>query len=77
MATLEEAIKRLKWCGKQHVAVAIWCEDDVLSRAKRLNVECSRDRAIAIIDRMDCKQDCSLGITWDTIDYYLTAWEED
>lgn len=71
MPTVEEAIKRLKWNGKQHVAVAIWCEDDVLGRAKKRGIKCSRARAREIIDRIDNKQDCSIGITWDNIDCYL------
>lgn len=71
MATVEEAVKRLNWNGKQHVAVAIWCEDDVLGRAKELGIKCSRAQAREIIDSIDHKQDCSLGITWVTIDCYL------
>lgn len=71
MPTVEEAIKRLHYSDGQHVAVAIWCEDDVLGRAKELGIQCSREQAREIIDSMDNKQDCSLGITWDTIDYYL------
>ena len=72
MPTVEEAIERLERNGSQHVAVAIWCEDDVLGRAKELGIKCSRARAREIIDMMDNKQDCSLGTTWDTIDCYLT-----
>ena len=71
MPTVEEAVKRLNWNGKQHVAVAIWSEDDVLGRAKELGIKCSRAQAREIIDSIDNKQDCSLGITWDTIDCYL------
>lgn len=71
MTTVAEAIKRLKWNGDQHVAVAIWCEDDVLERAEELNIECTQEQARAIIDIIDHKQDCSLGISWNTIDYYL------
>ena len=73
MPTVAEAIKRLKWNGRQHVAVAIWGEDDVLGRAKELGIECSRAEAREIIDIVDRKQDCSLGISWDTLDNYL--WE--
>ena len=71
MSTVAEAIKRLKWNGRQHVAVAIWCEDDVLGYAKQIGVKCSRKRAREIIGKMDRKQDCELGITWTTIDCYL------
>ena len=72
MPTVEEAIERLERNGKQHVAVAIWCEDDVLGRARERGIKCSQARAREIIDMMDNKQDCSLGITWDSIDCYLT-----
>ena len=75
MPTVEEAIRRLRWNGKQHVAVAIWCEDDVLGRAKELGLKCSRARASEIIDEIDRKQDCSLGITWVTIDCFLQEYK--
>lgn len=71
MPTIEEAVKRLQSNDGQHVAVAIWCEDDVLGYAKQIGVKCSRARAREIIDEMDRKQDCELGITWMTIDCYL------
>jgi len=72
MPTVAEVIERLERNGSQHVAVAIWCEDDVLGRAEERGIKCSRAKARKIIDMMDNKQDCSLGITWDTIDCYLT-----
>lgn len=71
MPTVSEAIERLKGSGDQHVAVAIWCEEDVLEYAKQIGVKCNRERAREIIDEMDRKQDCELGITWMTIDCYL------
>ena len=71
MPTIDEAIKRLHYSNGQRVAVAIWCEDDVLGRAKELGKKCSRAQAREIIDSMDHKQDCTMGITWDTIDCYL------
>lgn len=69
--TVAEAIKRLRGNGKQHIAVAIWCEDDVLEQARERGISCSISEAQEIIDRMDSKQDCSIGITWDTINCYL------
>lgn len=71
MPTVKEAVRRLEWNKGQHVAVAIWCEDDVLERAKQLAIKCSHAKAREIIDTIDNKQDCSIGITWDTIDCYL------
>ena len=71
MTTVSEAIKRLKWNKKQHIAVAIWCENDVLERARERNIEITKEEAAEIIDKIDNKQDCELGITWTTIDCYL------
>jgi len=71
MPTVEEAINRVKGMGSQHVAVAIWCEDDVRERAKELDIPITREQAADIIDEIDHKQDCSIGISWDMIDNYL------
>ena len=71
MPTVPEVIKRFDWLKKQHVAVAIWCEDDVLQLAKEEGIKCSRKRAREIIDEIDHKQDCELGISWDIIRDYL------
>ncbi len=71
MATIEEVAKRLGLCGEQHVAVSIWGEEDVLERAKERGMAITQEQARAIIDTIDHKQDCELGITWDTIDCYL------
>lgn len=74
MPTVTEVKGRLKGT-RGHVAVAIWQEEDVLGYARRIGVKCSRKRAREIIDEIDRKQDCELGITWTTIEIYL-RWEE-
>jgi hypothetical protein len=73
MPTVAEAIERLKLGNnlEDHVAMAVWCTEDVLGRAKELDIECSQEQAEELIDRIDHKQDCSIGITWDTLDCYL------
>jgi len=72
MPTVTEAKNRFQGMSpNEYVAIAIWCEDDVLERAKEKGIKCSQDQARDIIDKMDNKQDCSIGITWDTIDCYL------
>ena len=71
MPTVEEAINRLKRCREEHVAVAIWSEEDVLGRAEGRHIKISREEAAVILDEMDYKQDSELGITWTTIDCYL------
>ncbi|MBL7062447.1 MAG: hypothetical protein ISS54_06905 [Dehalococcoidia bacterium] len=71
MSTIPEAIELLRGFDNQHVAVAIWCEDDVLELAKEKGIKCSRKRAQEIIDKVDRKQDATLGISWDTVSVYL------
>ena len=57
--------------GDEHVAVAVWCEEDVFERAKEKRLKISREQVQEIIADMDRKQDCELGISWTTIDSYL------
>jgi hypothetical protein len=71
MPTTQEVIERLRCFDNQHIAVAIWCEDDVLELAREKGIKCSRTRAREIIDVVDRKQDATLGITWDTLSVYL------
>jgi len=71
MPATKEVIERFKWLENQHVAAAIWCEDDVLELAMEEGIKCSRKHAREIIDEVDRKQDASLGISWKTISDYL------
>ena len=68
---LRDAVQRIIGCGGEHVAVAIWCEEDVFDRAKERGEKISREQAQEIISMMDRKHDCELGITWTTIDVLL------
>ena len=70
MPTIEEAVKRLRSLEGE-VALIVWTESDVLERAKERGIKIGQEAVRDIIDRMDRKQDASLGITWDTIDCYL------
>jgi len=74
MPTTKEVIERFNWLKNQHVAVAIWCEDDVLGLAEEEGIKCSRKRAREIIDEIDRKQDATMGISWDTIRVYLNEY---
>jgi hypothetical protein len=75
MPATKEVIERFNWLKNQHVAVAIWCEDDVLELAKEEGIRCSRKHAREIINEIDHKQDCELGISWTTIRVYLNEYE--
>ncbi len=77
MPATKEVIERFKWLKNQHVAVAIWREDDVLELAKEEGIKCSRKRAREIIDEIDHEQDADLGISWTTIRVYLNEYPWD
>ena len=57
----------------EHIAVAIWCEDDVIGRANERNMSITIEEARGILEDMDNNHDAEMGITWDTIDSGLDA----
>ena len=71
MPSVAQVKHRLKGIGRQHVAAAIWCEEDVIARAHERGIRIGCRQARDVIDAVDHKQDCSYGITWDTLDYYI------
>jgi hypothetical protein len=72
MPEVREVIKHLEsYKPDEHIATAIWCEEDVIGRAKELGIKLTTEEAQAILDEIDRKQDCSLGINWDTLDYFI------
>ena len=71
MPTIEEVIDRGLKGIIGHVAVAIWCREDVRERAEHKGIKITDEQIDELLDRIDHKQDCSLGITWDTIDCFL------
>ena len=78
MTTVKEAIEHLQRYLKpaDHVAVAIWSEEDVLERAKERRIKITRKQAQEIIERIDRNLDSTQGITWDTIDAYINDFLE-
>ena len=73
MPTIEGAAKHLMSLGEPTdiVAIVIWTEGDVLGKAKERGIVLTKEQAGEILDRIDHKQDASIGISWDTIDVYL------
>ena len=51
--------------------IITWCAEDVLEQAKRTGIPCTEAQAHSILATMNHGHDCNLGITWDTIDYWL------
>jgi hypothetical protein len=73
MTTAKEYIERLKsWYKDDDVlALAIWCADDVRSRAEEMEIDITDEQVDDVLSYVDNKQDCSLGITWDTLDFWI------
>jgi hypothetical protein len=68
--TVKQAKQRLTGV-KGHVAIDIWQRDDIMQRAEQLGAKLSNEDADNILDDIDRRQDCELGITWDTLDCYI------
>ncbi|MBI2836121.1 MAG: DUF1380 family protein [Chloroflexi bacterium] len=73
MPTVQEIIERLQrqYNPDEHVAVHIWCEEDVLGKAEELGYLCTKEEAQEILDDIHQHIDCELGITWDTLACYI------
>ena len=51
-------------------AVDEWYIDDVIDRAKEQGKRVTKKQARAIIQALDRKKDATIGINWDTLDYW-------
>ena len=73
MPAVKDVIDRLHrhYQPDEHIAVGIWCEEDVLDRADAKNMKVTIEEAREILDTIHDKQDCSLGMSWEAIDCYL------
>lgn len=56
-----------------HIASPIWCEEDVIGYAKNEmeGIELSTEQAREILDELERKHDCELGISWLTIRWVI------
>jgi hypothetical protein len=66
--TDEELAKELRDRDK---AVAIWGWEDAVHQANELGIECTEEEGRMIMNQVDHRHDCVLGITWDTLEYYV------
>lgn len=58
------------------IAAAIWQVDDVMGQAHERGLAISDTCAADILERIDTQHDACLGITWETIDFWLDQIEE-
>ena len=63
---VEEHEEQLKGC-------ICWCKEDFLDRAEDMYdpFEYSEDEAQEDLEEMINNHDCSIGINWHTVDYYI------
>ena len=75
MPMVKDVIKHLtdNYDLDDHIATAIWCEADIILRARQRGKVVTRQQAQRILDTIERKQDCELGISWVTIDVYTDA----
>lgn len=74
MPKVSDVIEHLKgYQPDEHIATAIWCEEDVIGRAQERGLSVTREQAQNILDTIDHKQDCTQGISWVEIDIYTDA----
>jgi len=71
-STLFEFLRQVR-----NKAFISWSTTDVIERAKEIGFEMMMEDAVTIIANIDRKADCTIGITWDTIDYFIGEWIED
>lgn len=66
---IKEALKILD--DKDRIYIS-WCVDDILQRAEDTNHKpVTKKKAREILEEMEHHHDANIGITWDTIDFYL------
>ena len=73
MTTVKEHIEKLKkWYNPDdELAIAIWGAVDVKSRAEDMDIELTDEQVRDVLSCVENKQDATLGITWDTLDYWI------
>jgi len=73
LPTVKEIVNWLlrHYSPDEHVAVDIWCVEDVLERAEERGIKISRKGAEEIIDEVHRRRDSTIGINWDVIDSFL------
>lgn len=78
MTTVRDLIAHLErnYRPNDRIATAIWQVDDVREQATQRGLAISHERAAEILERIDSNHDACLGITWETIDFWLDHFQE-
>lgn len=49
----------------------LWGIDDVIGRAKELDICINEDEAFIILQKVDHRHDASIGVNWEVLDVYI------
>ena len=73
MTTAKEHIRQLQRNYKEDdvLAVAIWGAENVRCRASDDGIGLTDEQVEDVLSYVDNKQDANLGITWDTLDFWI------
>ncbi len=73
MTTVKDFIADLTnyYDPEDQIAISIWQTGDIVGRAKDRGMSVSQATAEDIIGKIHSNHDASIGISWDTIDYWL------
>jgi len=67
---MEKARAVLKKAWENKIAV-VWLTEDVIGRAKEIGIDITEERAAEVLHMAFDKHDATMGITWETFDYYI------
>jgi predicted transcriptional regulator len=69
--TIDQAERCIqKACWSDQIAI-VWTTEDVLEHARQLKVKITKPQAMEILSQVQIKHDASLGINWDTVEFYI------
>lgn len=72
LAKLEKDYEELRAEFEQYKRESVkWSVEDFTWRAKDIGYEITEEKAQEALERMIEKHDCELGITWDTVDFFI------
>ena len=76
MPKISEVIEHLKsFPADTLVAYDLWLPEDVITQAREEGKLCTDEQAAEVLEKMDSHKDSSVGMTWDTISYFLSEME--
>ena len=57
--------------GLAVVIKAVWCMEDVLTRAEENDIKLTREEASEVLGLTYKHHDCNIGICWETLDVWI------